>query len=153
MFIWLFLVLVAAHRIFIATCGIFSSPTRDQTWAPCSGSTESQPLDHQQSPFLSLFQEILLKIEFYLFISGRAGSLLLCADFLSLWPWGFSLQWPLLWSVSSRHSSFSRCGLWTQLSHGMWDLPEPGIELLSPALASGFLTTETPGKSRSIISP
>ena len=39
MFIWLFLVLVAAHRIFIATCGIFSSPTRDQTWAPCSGNT------------------------------------------------------------------------------------------------------------------
>ena len=29
----------------------------------------------------------------------------------------------------------------------MWDLPRPGMELLSPALAGGFLTTGTPGKS------
>ena len=28
----------------------------------------------------------------------------------------------------------------------MWDLPGPGIELLSPALAGGFFTTEPPGK-------
>ena len=26
------------------------------------------------------------------------------------------------------------------------DLPDPGIELASPALADGFLTTEPPGK-------
>ena len=29
----------------------------------------------------------------------------------------------------------------------MWDLPGPGIEPMSPALAGGFLTTEAPGKS------
>jgi len=29
----------------------------------------------------------------------------------------------------------------------MWDLPRPGMELLSPALAGGFLTTGTAGKS------
>ena len=29
----------------------------------------------------------------------------------------------------------------------MWDLPGPGIEPLSPALADGFLTTRPPGKS------
>ena len=28
----------------------------------------------------------------------------------------------------------------------MWDPPSPGIELTSPALAGGFLTTEPPGK-------
>ena len=28
----------------------------------------------------------------------------------------------------------------------MWDLPGPGIEPVSPALAGGFLTTEPPGK-------
>ena len=28
----------------------------------------------------------------------------------------------------------------------MWDLPEPGIEPVSPALAGGFLTTAPPGK-------
>ena len=29
----------------------------------------------------------------------------------------------------------------------MWDLPRPGLEPVSPALAGGFLTTEPPGKS------
>ena len=29
----------------------------------------------------------------------------------------------------------------------MWDLPGPGIELVSLALAGGFLTTVPPGKS------
>ena len=29
----------------------------------------------------------------------------------------------------------------------MWNLPESGIEPLSPALAGGFLTTGPPGKS------
>ena len=29
----------------------------------------------------------------------------------------------------------------------MWDLPRPGIEPMSPALADGFLTTEPSGKS------
>ena len=29
----------------------------------------------------------------------------------------------------------------------MWDLPGPGLELLSLALAGGFLTTAPPGKS------
>ena len=30
----------------------------------------------------------------------------------------------------------------------MWDLPRPGLEPVSPALAGGFLTTVPPGKSR-----
>ena len=29
---------------------------------------------------------------------------------------------------------------------GMWDLPGPGLEPLSPALAGGFLTTAPPGR-------
>ena len=29
----------------------------------------------------------------------------------------------------------------------MWDLPGPGLEPVSPALAGRFLTTEPPGKS------
>ena len=31
----------------------------------------------------------------------------------------------------------------------MWDLPRPGLEPESPALAGGFLTTAPPGKSLS----
>ena len=29
----------------------------------------------------------------------------------------------------------------------MWDLPRPGLEPVSPALAGGFLNTAPPGKS------
>ena len=32
----------------------------------------------------------------------------------------------------------------------MWDLPGPGLEPMSLALAGGFLTTEPPGKSLQI---
>ena len=40
----------------------------------------------------------------------------------------------------------SSCGARAHLLHGMWDLPGPGIEPVSPALADGFLTTAPPGK-------
>ena len=33
----------------------------------------------------------------------------------------------------------------------MWDLPGPGLEPVSPALAGGFLTTAPPGKSISTV--
>ena len=33
-----------------------SSLTRDWTWAPCAGSTESEPLDHQDSPEASFWR-------------------------------------------------------------------------------------------------
>ena len=35
--------------------------------------------------------------------------------------------------------------------HGMWDLPGPGLEPMSPALAGGFLTTAPPGKSEKTV--
>ena len=40
----------------------------------------------------------------------------------------------------------SNCGLRAQLLRGMWDLPGPGLEPVSPALAGGFSTTAPPGK-------
>ena len=40
------------------------------------------------------------------------------------------------------------CGIRAKLLGGMWDLPGPGIEPVSPALAGGFLTTAPPGKSK-----
>ena len=36
-------------------------------------------------------------------------------------------------------------------SAGMWDLPDPGMEPVSPAVAGGFFTTEPPGKSQNVI--
>ena len=41
----------------------------------------------------------------------------------------------------------SSCGAWAYLLHGMWDLPRPGLEPVSPALAGRFLTTAPPGRS------
>ena len=42
----------------------------------------------------------------------------------------------------------SSCGSRASLLRGMWDLPGPGLEPVSPALAGGFLTTAPPGKSQ-----
>ena len=47
------------------------------------------------------------------------------------------------WALELRLSS---CGARAQLLRGMWDLPGPGFEPVSPALAGGFLTTAPPGK-------
>ena len=49
-----------------------------------------------------------------------------------------------LWALERKLSS---CGTRAWLLRGMWDLPRPGLEPVSPALAGGVLTTEPPGKS------
>ena len=73
-------------------------------------------------------------------------------------------------NVASHCSGFSCCGAWAlgaqvsvvvacgpsscgsraKLLRGMWDLPGPGLEPVSPALAGGFLTTTPPRKSESL---
>ena len=45
----------------------------------------------------------------------------------------------------------SSCGAHASLLHGTWDLPGPGIDPVSPALAGGFFTTESPRKPLAII--
>ena len=45
----------------------------------------------------------------------------------------------------------SSCGSRAYLLHGMWDLPRPGLEPVSPALAGRFSTTAPPGKPQSFI--
>ena len=40
----------------------------------------------------------------------------------------------------------SNCGSLAQLVCGMWDLPGPGLEPVSPALAGRLSTTAPPGK-------
>ena len=56
LFIWL-------HQVIVAACGIFSlghvgssTLTRDWASAPRTGSTESQPPDHQRSPWIWAFE-------------------------------------------------------------------------------------------------
>ena len=45
----------------------------------------------------------------------------------------------------------SNCGSRAQLLCGMWDLPRPGLEPMSPALAGRFSTTAPPGKPWDLI--
>ena len=40
----------------------------------------------------------------------------------------------------------SNCGSRAQLLRGMWELPRPGLEPVSPALAGRFSTAAPPGK-------
>ena len=40
----------------------------------------------------------------------------------------------------------SNCGSWAQQLCGMWDLPRPGLEPMSPALAGRLSTTAPPRK-------
>ena len=111
----------------------------------------------------------------YVFIFGCVGSLLLCTGVLQLWRAGATLRcgawashcsgssccgaWALgSWAsvvVAHRLSScgsqalerrLSSCGARAQLLRGMWDLPGPGLEPVSPAMAGGFLSTAPPGK-------
>ena len=104
----------------------------------------------------------------YLFIFGCVGSSLLRIGFLQLWRAGATLccgAWAShcgafsLRSTGSRHAGFSSCGLRAlecRLSScgaralllcSMWDLPGPGLEPVSPALAGGFLTAAPPEKT------
>ena len=66
------------------------------------------------------------------------------------WPLFIAVRGPLTIAPSlvAEHllqtRRLSSCGSRAQLLHGMWDLPRPGLEPVSPALAGRFLTTAPP---------
>ena len=119
----------------------------------------------------------LYKFIFCLFIFGCVGSSLLRVGFLQLQGAGATLcrsarashggvfSCCRVWALGARASvvvahglsscgsralerRLSSCDARAQLLRGMWDLPGPGLEPVSPALADGFLTTAPPGKPR-----
>ena len=59
---------------------------------------------------------------------------------------GLSLSRPLVAEHRLQTHRHSNCGSQVQLLRGMWDLPRPGLEPVSPALAGRFSTTAPPGK-------
>ena len=72
-----------------------------------------------------------------------------CCRARALERWGFSdaahgLSSCGLWALLELR--LSSCGTRAQLLRSMWDLPGPGLEPMSPALAGGLLTTAPPGK-------
>ena len=114
--------------------------------------------------FLKKFILFNLFLAVLVFVAVHGLSLVAASGgYSSLRCAGFSLWWLLLlWSMGSRRAGFSSCGLraverrlsscgaWAQSLCGMWDLPRPGLESVSPALAGRFLTTAPPGKTRVI---
>ena len=59
---------------------------------------------------------------------------------------GLSLSRPLVAEQRLQTLRLSSCGSRAQLLRGMWDLPRPGLEPVSPALAGRFSTPVPPGK-------
>ena len=91
----------------------------------------------------------------YLFIFGCVGSSFLSEGFLQLWRAGATLRRGARAShyrdlsccgAQAPDAQLSSCGSRAQPLRGMWDLPRPGLEPVSPALAGRFLTTAPPGK-------
>ena len=48
----------------------------------------------------------------------------------------------------ARELGLSSWGTQASLLLGLWELPGPGVKLVSPALAGKFFTTEPPGKAQ-----
>ena len=90
-------VLVAALRVFTwgswtLSCGLWDlvPPTRDQPQAPCFGSPESQPLDHQGSP-----------VDTFLKYHAVIGDRKMWNSFIPKKGWGETLQQLCLVEVSA----------------------------------------------------
>ena len=117
------------------------------------------PLNWQVDSFFFFFLFIYFWLR-WVFVAARGLSPVAASGgYSSLQCADFSLRWPfLLQSTSSRSVGFSSCGSQAperrlsscgpraSLLRGMWDLPGPGLEPMSPALAGGFSTTAPPGK-------
>ena len=128
------------------------------------------------SPLVTIILFPFLIFIYYFTFECSESLLLLCGlslkemvngGYFSLRIMGFSFWWLLLLqSTGSRLSGFSSCitqawqlgltnsraeaqqfGTQGQLLLGMWNLPRPGIEPVSSALAGLLLSTAPPGKS------
>ena len=93
---------------------------------------------------------IFLLIYFYFWLC--AGSLVVATLRCSAWAShcsGFSCCGAQALSAQASvvvACGLSSCGARASLLRSTWDLPGPGLEPVSPALAGGFLTTVPPGK-------
>ena len=106
------------------------------------------------APWLFFF--IIIYLFIYLLFFGCAGSSFLCEGFFSsCGEWGplfIAVRGPLtiVAFLVAEHRlqtrRLSRCGSRAPWLRGMWDLPGPGLEPVSPALVGRFSTTAPPGK-------
>ena len=111
-----------------------------------------------KTKFQAFFFKFFLFI--YLYIFGCAGSSVRARAFSSCGKWGplfIAVRGPLTTAAppAAGHRlqthRLSSCGSRAQPLRGMWDLPRPGLEPVSPALAGRFSTTAPPGKPYYIV--
>ena len=84
------------------------------------------------------------------FVAVHGLSLLLVSG-ATVWLQGLSLRWPLLLQSTGPRARAQQAWCTGLLLWGLWGLPGPGIKLVSPALAGGFLTTIPPRKSSTVL--
>ena len=101
-------------------CGLWdpSSPTRDQTQAPCSGGRvpTTEPPGNSQVPAFFFFNNFIPY--FFLAVLG-----LHCCTGFSL----VAVRGLLLWSAGSRRAGYSSCVARALLFSSIWDLPRSGV--------------------------
>ena len=113
--------------------------TRDQTLVPCIG---------RRILFFNLFFYIYFWL-CWVFVCFCARAFSSCGK---RGPLFIAVRRPLTIAASlvAEHRlqtrRLSSCGSRAQLLRGMWDLPRPGLEPMSPTLAGRLSTTAPPGK-------
>ena len=107
------------------------------------------------SSFMSFFFKFIFIFYFWLcwvFVSVRGLSLVAASGgHSSSRCAGLSLSRPLVAEHRLQMRRLSSCGSRAQLLRGMWDLPRPGLEPMSPALAGRLSTTAPPGKPQVLV--
>ena len=115
--------------------------------------------------FFFFFFNFIATLFIYLFIFGCVGSSVRARALSSCGKWGplfILVRGPLFIAVRGpltiaappvaghrlQTRRLSSCGSRAQVLRGTWDLPRPGLEPVSPALAGRFSTTAPPGKPK-----
>ena len=100
----------------------------------------------------SFFIYLFIYLFIYFWLCWVFGS---CEGFLQLrqagatlhrGAWAFHCRGLSCCGAQAPDAQAQQCGSRAQLLRGMWDLPRPGLEPVSPALAGRFSTTAPPGK-------
>ena len=143
-------------------CPCLVAPITGKWWWPWKG-TQEFSFDIADGRGTSLFFKAFFSTSFFSLCLLFAALVLVagfspvvsgaCALGTVCWLWlqctarahGLHMCEPQLWS-RAQERKLSSCGTRAQHLRSLWDLPRPRIELLSPALQGGVLTTGPPGK-------
>ena len=105
--------------------------------------------------FFLIFLFFIATLFIYLFIFGCVGSSVRARALSGYGKWGplfiavrrpFTIAAPPVAGHRLQTRRLSSCGSRAPLLRGMWDLPRPGLEPVSPTSAGRFSTTAPPGK-------